>query len=71
MLSGPPLFRLLRDSGAVPDQEAHEVWNMGIGFVLVVKRDDASAIEAAIRSGGHGVHRIGEIVAGTNEVRLL
>ncbi|HEU5310293.1 MAG TPA: AIR synthase-related protein, partial [Candidatus Eisenbacteria bacterium] len=67
----PPLFRLLRDSGAVPDEEAHQVWNMGIGFVLVVKRDDASGIEAAIGAAGHGVHRIGEIVAGANEVRLL
>ena len=67
----PSLFRLLRDSGAVPDDEAHQVWNMGIGFVLVVKRDDASGIEAAIGAAGHGVHRIGEIVAGANEVRLL
>jgi len=67
----PPIFRLLRDSGAVPDDEAHQVWNMGIGYVLVVKRDDAPAIEAAIRAAGHGVHRIGEITAGPREVKLL
>ena len=66
----PPIFRLLRDSGSVPDVEAYQVWNMGIGFLLVVKRDDAVGIESALRAGGHETHRVGEIVAGPREVRL-
>ena len=44
---------------------------MGIGFLLVVKREDAERVEAALRDARHGVHRVGEIVAGTSEVRLL
>ena len=67
----PSLFRLLRDAGSVPDDEAYQVWNMGIGFLLVVKREDAERVEAALRDARHGVHRVGEIVAGTSEVRLL
>jgi hydrogenase maturation factor len=39
--------------------------------VLVVKREDAGAVEAALRSKGHDAYRIGEIVAGEREVRLL
>ena len=67
----PSIFRLLRDAGSVPDDEAYQVWNMGIGFLLVVKREDAERVEAALRDARHGVHRVGEIVAGTGEVRLL
>jgi phosphoribosylformylglycinamidine cyclo-ligase len=67
----PPVFRLLRDSGSVPDEEAYHVWNMGIGFVLVVKREDADRIEAALRADGRELHRIGTIEGGTREVRLL
>jgi phosphoribosylformylglycinamidine cyclo-ligase len=67
----PPLFRLLRDTGAVADDEAYQVWNMGIGFVLVVKREDAERIEDALRAEGRPSYRIGEIeAAGAREVRL-
>jgi phosphoribosylformylglycinamidine cyclo-ligase len=67
----PAVFRALVDAGGVSPDEAHRVWNMGIGYVLVVKREDAGAVEAALRSKGHDAYRIGEIVAGEREVRLL
>ncbi|HET9939873.1 MAG TPA: phosphoribosylformylglycinamidine cyclo-ligase [Candidatus Eisenbacteria bacterium] len=67
----PFVFRALVDAGGVPQDEAHRVWNMGIGFVLVVKRADADAVENALQAKGHDAHRIGEIVAGEREVRLL
>jgi phosphoribosylformylglycinamidine cyclo-ligase len=66
----PPLFRLLRDSGSVAEDEAYQVWNMGIGFVLVVKGEDAARIEDALRAAGRPSHRIGEIAAGPREVQL-
>jgi phosphoribosylformylglycinamidine cyclo-ligase len=67
----PPLFRLLRDSGSVAEEEAYQVWNMGIGFVLVVKRADVERIESSLGREGHAVYRVGEIVAGPREVLLL
>jgi phosphoribosylformylglycinamidine cyclo-ligase len=67
----PAVFRALVDKGGVAPDEAHRVWNMGIGFVLVVNREDAGAVENALRSKGHDAYRIGEIVAGEREVRLL
>ncbi len=66
-----PVFRALVEAGSVGSDESHRVWNMGIGYVLVVRREDAAPIEGAIRGEGHAVHRIGEIVAGDPEVRLL
>ena len=66
----PPIFRTLCDSGRVSEEESLEVWNMGIGMVLVVKQSDADAVERSIGSAGHGVHRIGSISAGSREVRI-
>ena len=66
----PPLFRFLCEAGKVPSAEAHEVWNMGIGLLLVVRRKDADAIERALAASGHRVYRVGEIAAGTREVVL-
>jgi phosphoribosylformylglycinamidine cyclo-ligase len=42
----PPVFELIQDLGRVPDDEMHEVFNMGLGFVCVVAAGDAErAIE--------------------------
>lgn len=64
------VFRLLCDAGHVTDAEAYEVWNMGIGMILVTKREDASAVERALAGARHVHFRIGEVVPGPREVRL-
>jgi phosphoribosylformylglycinamidine cyclo-ligase len=66
----PEFFRFLQESGKVPRAEAFEVWNMGIGLILVVARRDADAVERAIHGSGAACHRIGEIAAGEREVVL-
>jgi phosphoribosylformylglycinamidine cyclo-ligase len=51
----PPLFRLLVEWGGVPDREALDTWNMGIGMVVVIAAaDERAALRAlpdAIRIG--------------------
>ncbi|HET7903590.1 MAG TPA: phosphoribosylformylglycinamidine cyclo-ligase [Candidatus Eisenbacteria bacterium] len=66
----PPIFRTLRDAGRVSEEEALEVWNMGIGMILVTRRGDADAVERALAGAGHPAHRIGTAVKGTGEVRI-
>ena len=52
----PPLFALIAERGNVPDEEMHEVFNMGCGFALVVPElDESRALEllrAHYPSGG-------------------
>ena len=67
----PPLFRFLQTSGSVSESEALEVWNMGVGYLLIVRRDDTDAIERALAAAGHGSHRVGEITSGDREVRFV
>lgn len=66
----PPIFRALVAAGRVPDAEAYEVWNMGIGLILVVAANDADAVERALARERHACHRVGSIGAGPREVRL-
>jgi len=66
----PPLFRFLSEAGKVPAAEAYDVWNMGIGLLLVVRRRDADAVERALTTSGHPAYRVGVTAAGTKEVVL-
>lgn len=36
----PAIFKLIQDAGEVNDEEMHEVFNMGIGLVFIVSKDD-------------------------------
>ncbi len=57
-----PIFRLIQERGGVPDEEMYEVFNMGIGFCVVLpERDVRAAIEVA-RGNGTEAYRIGHTV---------
>ncbi len=55
----PPVFDTLQREGGVSDEEMFRVFNMGIGYVLVVPREHAETVATALDP----VRRIGEIVA--------
>ena len=55
----PALFRWIQAKGGISDAEMHRVFNMGIGMLVVVSKEDASR---AIGSTGLPVHVVGEIV---------
>jgi phosphoribosylformylglycinamidine cyclo-ligase len=61
----PPLFTWLRQAGDVPIDDMMRTFNMGIGLILVVGRDQAEPFisELAAR-GGRDARVIGEIVPG-------
>ena len=43
-----PIFQLIQQRGAVSAEEMYEVFNMGIGLVLMVSPADAEAVLGAI-----------------------
>ena len=63
----PPIFQMLQTGGNVPAEEMYQVFNMGIGMVLVVAETDA---EEALKILGHGALRIGQIERGEGRTRL-
>ncbi|HEV56784.1 MAG TPA: phosphoribosylformylglycinamidine cyclo-ligase [Phycisphaerales bacterium] len=68
--SVPPVFGLLQKAGPVEEREMFRVFNMGIGYVLIVARDFADSIEDKLRRAGEQVWRIGKVTGGTGKVIL-
>ena len=66
----PAIFDFLQKRGPVEKAEMYRVFNMGIGFVLIVAKDYADAIEEKLYRSGETVYRIGQIAAGTGKVVL-
>jgi len=64
------VFTFLQDTGPVEEEEMFRVFNMGIGFVLVVAEDFADSITKKLTKFGESVYRIGRITTGTGKVVL-
>jgi phosphoribosylformylglycinamidine cyclo-ligase len=67
----PPVFDFIRDIGNIENQEMYKVFNMGIGMILVVPRNEVAKILRRISSLKETAFHIGEISSGRGEVKLL
>ena len=65
-----PVFRMIAERGGVPDVELYQVFNMGIGMVVLVAGQAAPAVLKFIRAQGHAAWQIGEVVKGRGETRV-
>ena len=59
----PAVFELIRSLGDVSEEEMRRVFNLGVGFCVVVASGDAERALDALRSAGCESWRIGEVVA--------
>ncbi|MBN2455149.1 MAG: phosphoribosylformylglycinamidine cyclo-ligase [Sedimentisphaerales bacterium] len=64
------IFEFLQKTGPVEEVEMYTVFNMGIGFVLIVAEDFADSITGKLKHLGEKVHKIGRITTGTGKVIL-
>ncbi|MCA9292689.1 MAG: phosphoribosylformylglycinamidine cyclo-ligase [Phycisphaerales bacterium] len=65
----PAVFGFLQDQGQVDADEMDRVFNMGIGYCLVVRPAFASSVMKQLERLGERAHVIGEIQRGTGVVR--
>ncbi len=66
----PGLFKLLEEAGNVDEQEMFRVFNMGIGYVLVVRPHFADAIMDKLKRSGESPIILGKITKGSGKVLL-
>lgn len=66
----PKIFTFLQAKGPVEEDEMFRVFNMGIGFVLIVAEDFGNSIAKKLTKYGEQVYRIGRITTGTGKVIL-
>jgi phosphoribosylformylglycinamidine cyclo-ligase len=64
------IFTFAQEAGPVEENEMYRVFNMGIGFVLIVAEDFADSITKKLTKFGEQVYRIGRITTGTGRVVL-
>ncbi|HCO96525.1 MAG TPA: phosphoribosylformylglycinamidine cyclo-ligase, partial [Phycisphaerales bacterium] len=64
------IFTFLQNAGPVEEEEMYRVFNMGIGFVLIVAEDFAASIARKLNRYGERVYKIGRITTGTGRVVL-
>src|SRR6185295_5760309 len=63
-----PIFKLLFDHGKVAREEMLRVFNMGIGMVLVVAKDQVDAVTKHLARIGEKFFFIGNILRGSGKV---
>ncbi len=66
----PKIFNFLQKAGPVEEEEMFRVFNMGIGYVVVVARDFADAAARNLLRSGQRVYNIGRITRGAGKVVL-
>ena len=67
----PPIFPVLQRLGNISDHDMYNTFNMGVGMVLIVGKEDLTTVIAALDGEGAGARVIGEIVAGETGVELV
>ena len=64
----PALFRWLQALGRVPEEDAREAFNLGIGMIVVCAPEEASAVAADLERAGEHVWPLGDVVEGERGV---
>ena len=59
----PPIFSLIQKYAGIDDTEMFQVYNMGIGFCIVVKPEAANQVIDIIQSYGKKAFKIGHAIA--------
>lgn len=66
-----PIFSYMQKIGNVPELEMYRVFNMGIGLVLIVPKDEKEKVEKILKDyPDHKIFEIGKIIKGSGKVIL-
>jgi phosphoribosylformylglycinamidine cyclo-ligase len=67
----PPVFETLREAGRVPEAEMLRTFNLGVGYVVIVREADSDGVRRALEGAGETVSAIGEVVTGARGVEVV
>lgn len=65
-----PIFDLLAKTGNVPERDMFNTFNMGVGMLMVVDKNKADGVLAALKAEGETAYVIGELTEGEKGVEL-
>ena len=67
----PPIFQFIEEQGKVDHEEMFRVFNMGIGYVLMISKKDVEQTLNILKAEKQSAIIIGEIVKGTGKSVLI
>ncbi|BAT70851.1 phosphoribosylformylglycinamidine cyclo-ligase [Thermosulfidibacter takaii ABI70S6] len=65
-----PIFNLLQKWGDIPKEEMFRTFNMGLGLLVVVDKDEADRALETLKKAGEKAYFVGEVIKGKGEVKL-
>lgn len=66
----PPIFKLMAKKGNVAEEMMYNTYNMGIGMLLAVDKDDVEKVLNALKEAGEKAFEVGYIKNGEKGVEL-
>ena len=63
-INTPEIFKFLAKEGDIPNEDMYNVFNMGIGFMIIVDEDKAEKTMEVLKANGESPVLLGEIVEG-------
>ena len=67
----PPIFSMLQRVGNIEEQMMYNTFNMGIGMIVAVAKEDVEKTMQAIKAAGETPYEIGKVEAGEKGITLL
>lgn len=67
----PPIFGMLRTDGNIAEDMMYNTYNMGIGMMIAVNKEDVDNALSLIKSAGENGFVVGEIETGEKGVTLI
>ena len=64
----PAIFKVLAETGNIPERDMFNTYNMGVGMTVVVPREDSERALEIINGAGEKAYVIGEIIKGDEGV---
>ena len=66
----PPIFDMLQKDGEIAEQIMYNTYNMGLGMIIAVDRQEVDKALSLIRAAGEKAYVVGEAVSGSKGVTL-
>ncbi len=66
----PPIFTLIAERGNIPERDMYNTFNMGVGLIMAVAKEDAGQVAELLTRCGQRPYLVGKCVEGDKGVEL-
>ena len=63
-----PIFKLMQRVGNIPEHDMFNTFNMGVGMIIAVAKEDADKALEVLAANGEDAVVLGEVISGNDGV---